>query len=152
MVIIGITGRIGSGKSVIRNWFQNQGAVVIDVDQVAHRYLEPDQETYQEVIQAFGEGILDSDGQINRSRLGNLVFQSPDQLERLNRIIHPPLLQWLRDQFEQFRSVGGEKVLVIDAALLFQWDFGARLRSGDLGGCPEGDQEREDLGVTAVNR
>ncbi len=122
-VVIGITGPIGSGKSVVADWFRKNGAEVIDVDKLAHVFLEPTQSTFEEIISAFGDEILDEQGFIDRKKLGAIVFGSEKRLDRLNRIVHPPLVEELRHRIREAREGPADFLLAIDAALIFQWDL-----------------------------
>ena len=121
MAVIGITGPIGAGKSLAAEQLRALGADVLDVDRLAHEFLEPDRPTFRRLVEAFGPEILDESGRIDRGRLGALVFKDRGQLERLNRLIHPLLLQSLRERMDRFRSQRPGEVLGLDAALLFQW-------------------------------
>jgi dephospho-CoA kinase len=121
VVVIGITGPIGSGKSTVSEILRSKGYEVLDMDRWAHRYLEPDQPTYGEIVKAFGRRILDSSGRIDRGRLGAEVFSDREKLESLNRIVHPVLLRDLRQRIAEFRSTARTGVLGIDAALIFCW-------------------------------
>jgi len=122
-VVIGITGPIGSGKSVVADWFRKSGAEVIDVDKLAHVFLEPTQPTFEEIISAFGDEILDEQGFIDRKKLGEIVFGSEKHLDRLNRIVHPPLVEELRRRIREAKERPAGFLLAIDAALIFQWDL-----------------------------
>jgi len=87
--IIGITGNIATGKSVVRNMLANLGVLGMDADVIAHRVIYPDGGAYQPVITAFGEDILNADGTVSRPRLGQIVFQDPHKLQQLEALIHP---------------------------------------------------------------
>lgn len=119
--VVGITGPIGAGKTRVTEELRARGADIIDVDRLAHEFLEPGQPTYRQLVETFGPEILDASGRIDRRRLGALVFESPERLERLNRVIHPVLVAALQERIRRFRSRDGAAVLGIDAALLFQW-------------------------------
>jgi dephospho-CoA kinase len=123
MIVIGLTGGIGTGKSEAARILQGLGAVIINADQVGHEAYTPHSETWQEVVKAFGEGILQPSGEIDRRKLGGIVFSDPEQLARLNRIMHPRMAkivaQRIKDLAEQDTSV-----VVVEAAILFEagWD------------------------------
>jgi dephospho-CoA kinase len=86
---IGITGPIGCGKSTVAGWLGELGAVVIDADDVARRVVEPGEPALAAVFAAFGDGVRAADGRLDRAALGRLVFADPEQLRRLEAIIHP---------------------------------------------------------------
>lgn len=87
--LIGITGNIATGKSVVRRMLANAGALGLDADVIAHRMIYPQGPAFQDVLAAFGEEILDPNGEISRARLGKIVFQNPSQLAKLESIVHP---------------------------------------------------------------
>ena len=123
MLVIGLTGGIGTGKSEVTRLLGSLGAVVINADQVGHEAYKPDSESWKEVVKAFGEAILRSNREIDRQKLGIIVFGDPDQLAKLNRIMHPRMARIVSEQLESLR-VQGTKVVVVEAALLFEagWD------------------------------
>ena len=123
MLVIGLTGGIGTGKSEVAGLLQSLGAEVIDADQVGHEAYTPDSESWRAVVNAFGEEILRPDGQIDRGRLGAIVFSDPDQLEKLNGIMHPRMARMVGDKIEVLRDKGAPAV-VVEAAVLFEagWD------------------------------
>ncbi|MGB7116355.1 MAG: dephospho-CoA kinase, partial [Anaerolineales bacterium] len=87
--VIGLTGNIATGKSVVRKMLEHLGAFGIDADALAHRTIASGDPGFQPVLEAFGEGILDSSGEIERSKLAHVVFHDKDALSRLELIIHP---------------------------------------------------------------
>lgn len=87
--VIGLTGNIATGKSVLRRMLEHLGAYTIDADALAHRVISKGAPGYQPVLDMFGAWLLDSDGQINRAKLGRLVFADPQALAQLENIIHP---------------------------------------------------------------
>lgn len=123
MLVIGLTGGIGTGKSEVTRLLGSLGAVVINADQVGHEAYKPDSESWKEVVKAFGEAILRTNREIDRQKLGAIVFGDPDQLAKLNRIMHPRMARIVSEQLESLR-VQGAKVVVVEAALLFEagWD------------------------------
>jgi dephospho-CoA kinase len=114
--IIGLTGNIATGKSVVRRMLEHLGAYTIDADALAHRAIAKDAPGYKPVIETFGKWILDSDGQINRSKLGGLVFRDPEALSNLENIVHP-FVEQATDLLVQRAS---QRVVVIEAIKLFE--------------------------------
>ena len=90
MVVIGLTGGILSGKSTISGMLAEKGAVVIDADQIGHEAYKPHTKTWQELVNTFGDSILTQKNEVDRKKLGDIVFADPHALERLNEIVHPP--------------------------------------------------------------
>jgi dephospho-CoA kinase len=123
MIVIGLTGGIGTGKSEVARILQGLGATLISADQVGHEAYRPHSEVWQEVVKAFGEEILQPDGEIDRKKLGSIVFSDPQQLVRLNQIMHPRMARMVAQQIEGLRQEG-VPVVVVEAALLFEagWD------------------------------
>ena len=123
MIVIGLTGGIGTGKSEVARILSMLGAVVIDADQLGHEAYTPHTETWDEVVKAFGEGILQPSGDIDRKQLGAIVFADPEQLARLNGIMHPRMARMVSQQIEKLREEGVPAV-VVEAAVLFEagWD------------------------------
>lgn len=123
MLVIGLTGGIGAGKSEAARHMVSLGAALIDADVVGHEAYTPHAEAWQRVVEAFGEGILQPSGEIDRRSLGAIVFSDPEQLDRLNGIMHPLMARMVQGRIEALEAEGA-KVVVVEAALLFEagWD------------------------------
>ena len=119
MKVIGLTGGIGSGKSTVSKYLQELGAVLIDADKVGHAAYLPNTDTWREIVASFGEQILASDGNIDRKKLGAIVFSSPESLARLNQIVHPRMYEMMKSEIEEYRQQGVE-VVVLEAAILLE--------------------------------
>ena len=117
MKIIGLTGGIGTGKSTVAGFLKELGATVIDVDKVWHETLKPDTEVGEEVVAAFGEGIVTPEGGIDRKKLGEIVFSDPEALARLNNIMHPWMYDTVKARLKEYRGQG-VGVVVLEAPLL----------------------------------
>lgn len=122
MLNIGLTGGIGSGKSTVAQWFVKQGVPVLDADKTVHRLLLADSTTISKVIQEFGRDILDENQHINRSILGELVFKDDDARRRLERIVHPRVVQSMTEERDALRDCGAE-ICIWDVPLLFEAGF-----------------------------
>jgi dephospho-CoA kinase len=119
--VIGLTGGIASGKTMVSQRLAELGAHVIDADRVGHRVLEPDGEAYEQVIREFGEAILDGERRIVRQKLGALVFADPKQLRALNAISHPRMAARMAREIAEVRArPEPPPAIVLDAAILFQ--------------------------------
>ena len=114
--IIGLTGNIATGKSVVRRMLEHLGAYTIDADALAHRAIAKDAPGYKPIVETFGKWILSPDGQIDRSKLGGLVFRDPDALMKLENIVHP-LVEQAIDLLVQR---AGQRVVVIEAIKLLE--------------------------------
>ena len=119
MLVIGLTGSIGTGKSAVTGRLEQLGAKIINADHVGHDAYTPNSEIWNEVVRAFGEEILEAGGAIDRKKLGALVFADSEQLAKLNAIMHPRMAGMVSDRIEQFRSAGA-RVVVVEAALMFE--------------------------------
>ncbi|CAB4915865.1 unannotated protein [freshwater metagenome] len=116
MLVIGLTGGIGSGKSLAAQYFAELGALVIDADQLARAAIERGTSGFDEVVSIFGDSILDN-GDINRRALGELVFKDPSRKLELEAIIHP----FVRSEFEAaVESLTGDQRLVYEIPLLYE--------------------------------
>ena len=123
MLVIGLTGSIGTGKSETARQLEALGASIISADQVGHEAYTPNTEAWEQVVAVFGDDILLDDGEIDRRKLGSIVFSDPSQLEKLNQIMHPRMARMVSDKIEALHGQG-VKVVVVEAALLFEagWD------------------------------
>lgn len=119
MLVVGLTGSIGTGKSEVTRVLQELGAKVINADQVGHEAYTPHTESWNAVVDAFGRDILQPDGQIDRRKLGAIVFADPGQMAKLNGIMHPRMAGMVSEKIEQMRSQGVQ-VVVVEAALMFE--------------------------------
>ncbi len=123
MIVIGLTGGPGTGKSTVAAMLARRGAAVIEADRLGHQAYAPGTEGWQAVVEAFGPEILGPDNTVDRARLGALVFADPGKLRRLNAIVHPIIRRLITEQLEKYRNAGA-RVVVVEAALLFEagWD------------------------------
>ena len=123
MIVIGLTGGIGSGKSEVSRLLPELGAAVINADQVGHQAYAPHSETWREIVHAFGAQVLQENGEIDRRKLGGIVFADPAQRARLNAIMHPRMARMVSDQLDELRAKGCPAA-VVEAAVLFEagWD------------------------------
>lgn len=120
MLTIGLTGGIGSGKSTVTKILAELGAPIIDADKVGHAIYLPGGPAYDDMINAFGEGILATDRTIDRRKLGPIVFADPAALKRLNSIVHPKMFARMREMIDAMRAGGERKPIVIEAAILIE--------------------------------
>jgi len=119
MKVIGLTGGIGSGKSTVSQFLAELGAVILDADVVGHEALKPDTEVWHKVVAAFGRQILTPIGDIDRAKLGEIVFGKPESLSQLNQIMHPRMYDMVKAQLEEYRRQGVAAV-VLEAPLLIE--------------------------------
>lgn len=117
MTVIGITGPTGAGKTTALHALEQLGAIVLDADRVYHRLLAESPAMQTALVQAFGPGILDGDGAIDRKRLAGAVY--PDRLEELNQITHPLIITAVMEEVEKARTEG-YPAAAIDAIALVE--------------------------------
>lgn len=121
---IGITGGVGSGKSVVMELLEKEfGAAVILADLVAHDLMEPGAVSYQQIVAEFGTEILDEEGRIHRPSLSKIVFGNPESLEKLNAITHPNVKKEILARIARFREEEKASVIAVEAALLIEGGY-----------------------------
>jgi dephospho-CoA kinase len=120
MIVAGLTGGIGSGKSTVARFFEEQGAVVINADEMAHRAIRRGSAAYDRVVSLFGKDILDPDGEIDRKNLGKIVFDDPNLLLELNRIVHPIVFEAWRRKKEKIAGDTPDAVVIFEVPLLVE--------------------------------
>lgn len=120
MKVIGITGGIGAGKSMVLSYLSAKDkSETLEADKLAHQLMKKGQETYKKIANEFGEEILDVNQEIDRASLAKVVLNDKDALHRLNSIVHPDVKEYIRDLIRQKKEEGLE-FLFIEAALLIQ--------------------------------
>ncbi|MDF9760214.1 dephospho-CoA kinase [Peribacillus simplex] len=117
--IIGITGGIASGKSSVSLYLQELGFTIVDADLASRAVVEPGEDAYHQVVEAFGEDILLADGNIDREKLGSIIFHDQEKRLLLNGIVHPAVRNWMRLKTEEALAAGEETVFM-DIPLLFE--------------------------------
>jgi dephospho-CoA kinase len=119
MLLVGLTGNIGSGKSAVAQLLSERGATIIDADVLARRAVEVGTPAYKAIAERWGTSILSSDGAIDRAALRRIVFSDPVQLEQLNAYVHPEVERMREVLVEQARD-RGDRLVVCDVPLLFE--------------------------------
>jgi dephospho-CoA kinase len=120
MLIVGLTGGVASGKTVISQILKEEGATIIDADQIARDLVEPHTPTWNELRRIFGEEILDPKGFIRRKKLAAKVFSDPEQRSLLNQVLHPRIKEEMDRRVKEIGQKDPEAIIVIDAALLVE--------------------------------
>jgi dephospho-CoA kinase len=119
MKIIGLTGNIASGKTEVAKIFKELGAKIIDADRIAREVVEPGERAWQEIVEEFGRDILQSDGSIDRKKLGGIVFNDDEKREQLNRITHPRIMTKIIEVIDKYKKEN-VKLVIIEAALIVE--------------------------------
>lgn len=117
---IGLTGGIASGKSIVSKTLQDLGAVAISTDEIGHRIMEPHKKAWYDIIAYFGQEILNDDLTINRQKLGAIVFDNREKLNKLNKITHPHILAEMREAIQRIASDNPDAVAVVEVPLLYE--------------------------------
>jgi len=117
--IVGLTGGIATGKSTVADIFRELGIVVIDADELSRRIVEPGEPALQDIVDTFGAQVLDDDGTLDRTRLGEKIFQDDDARRRLEAITHPRIAEAMLERANSAFDAG-ESWVIYDAALLVE--------------------------------
>lgn len=120
MKIIGLTGGIATGKSQVSSILSELGAMVIDADIVAREVVQKGLPAWQQLKDTFGKEYFLSNGELNRRKLGQLVFSHPDELAKLNSITHPAIKAKIEERINDLKVQGYNGIVVVDAALLLE--------------------------------
>lgn len=121
MLVVGLTGNIGCGKSSLSDIFRDEGIKIIDADIIARQIYE-DEKLLRKVYETFGNDIKNEDGSLNRKALGRIVFSDDEKLIQLNKLTHPVIRQKVSDEIEEYKSQN-EEIVILDAALLVESDY-----------------------------
>lgn len=119
MKVIGLTGGIGTGKSTVSQFLTELGAVIISADEVGHEAFKPGTEAWREIVATFGDRFLTPGGEIDRKKLGELVFGDTEARTQLNRIMHPRMHDMILAHLAELRQQG-VRVVVLEAPLLIE--------------------------------
>ena len=119
MTVLGLTGNIASGKSMVASMFEALGSKVIDVDDIARKIVEPSEPAWEEIVHTFGRSILNPDNTINRKTLGEIIFNDEAKRTLLNNITHPKIMKQVRDNVVKY-EIEGVEVVIIEAALIVE--------------------------------
>jgi dephospho-CoA kinase len=120
MLCVGLTGNIASGKSTAASFFAELGAHVIDADRVVHVLLRTGTSTYNKIVEVFGRLILGEDGEIDRRKLGKIVFSDEDKRSRLNALTHPDVEAAIEKTISGLEQASSHGIVIVDAALIVE--------------------------------
>ena len=120
MKVIGLTGGVGTGKSIVAGMFHDLGAAVLDADRIAHSLMEPRTAVWRKIRTKFGKGIFTRAGRIDRRQLGSVVFHTPRHLRVLCRIVHPEVRKRIQELLRQLERRQPNGVAVLDIPLLIE--------------------------------
>ncbi|NWG04020.1 MAG: dephospho-CoA kinase [Syntrophaceae bacterium] len=120
MLIVGLTGGVASGKTAVSQVLKEEGAYIIDADQIARELVQPRQPAWNELVRAFGQDILQDDGTIHRKKLAERIFGNSNERKRLNQILHPRIKEEMNRRAKEIGTKDPEAIVVIDAPLLVE--------------------------------
>ncbi|MBZ5608880.1 MAG: dephospho-CoA kinase [Acidobacteriia bacterium] len=120
MLRVGLTGGLASGKSFVGQALADLGCHLIEADELGHQVLLPGAEVFDDVVNLFGDRILDQEGFIDRRKLAALVFDQPEMLEKLNRLVHPAVGARQRRMIEEIQRTDPDAIVVVAAAILVE--------------------------------
>ena len=140
MLRVGLTGGIASGKSTVASMLRDLDCPVLDADTLGHELLEQGQDAYNEVVREFGREILDGYGNVDRGKLGPIIFADAQKRARLNQILHPRILDVVRKWFKALDQIGGPELAVVEAALIIEAGYNKELDRVIVCWCPPEQQ------------
>jgi dephospho-CoA kinase len=142
MLRVGLTGGIATGKTTAGQMFVELGCHLIDADRITHELLEPGQSVHAAVVQAFGTGILASDGTIDRKTLGEIVFKDPAARATLNSLVHPAVIQRQQQWLNEIETSDPGGIGIVDAALMIEVGTYKNYDKVIVVACPPEEQKR----------
>lgn len=148
----GLTGGVACGKSTVAGMLRELGARIIDADKIGHEMLLSTSPAFPELVAAFGRGILDSAGRIDRNKLGALVFADPAKLQQLNRIVHPRIIERTGHLAAEHCSQIPAAVVIVDAALIYETGIAGRFVKTIVVWCRPEQQIERLMAKTTLSR
>jgi dephospho-CoA kinase len=127
VIVAGLTGGIATGKSTVSAFLEQAGAVIVDADKIARHLVRKGQPAWQKIVDAFGLSILLPDGELDRSRLGEIIFNDPHQKRILNRIVHPEVGSETAVQLAEIEKNQPDSLVILDVPLLIESGMNAGL-------------------------
>ena len=118
MILIGLTGGIGCGKSEVSRHLEKRGAIIVDADLIVRELQQPGGEIFLRMVEMFGEKVVSTDGSLNRAAVANEVFKDADLLKKLNSLIHPVVRRVMNERVESHRAT--DKIVILDIPLLVE--------------------------------
>lgn len=119
-LLVGLTGGMGSGKTLASSYFQESGAYILDADLVCRQLVEPGQSALSEISDRFGKDVIDASGKLDRKKLGQIVFSNPKRKEELESILHPKVFEFEKNKYRAICQKDPKALVIVDAALLIE--------------------------------
>src|SRR3990172_7564053 len=126
MISAGLTGGIGCGKSTVAALFAALGAVTLNSDEIGRRMMQPGNVVYDRIVSGFGHEVVDANGQLDRAKLADIVFNDMDKLKHLNAIVHAPVLREIDREVLLNRQKNPHAVILVESAILFEAGLNSR--------------------------
>lgn len=120
MIIVGLTGGLGTGKSTVTGLFKELGAYIIDWDELARDAIHPHSKAWEEIVAHFGKGILNDDLTVNRQKLADVVFSDKERLAKLNQIVHPEVFKEDERITSEIKNLDPDALIIKDIPLFFE--------------------------------
>jgi len=120
MIIVGLTGGVGTGKSTVTNFFRELGAYIIDWDELAREVIRPQLRAWKEIVEYFGKDFLNEDMTVNRQKLAEIVFSDKKKVTKLNQIVHPEVFKEDERITNEIKSLNPDALIIKDIPLLFE--------------------------------
>lgn len=120
MIIVGLTGSVGTGKSTVTNFFRELGAYIIDWDELARKVTHPNLKAWKGIVEYFGKDFLNEDLTINRQKLAEIVFPDKEKVTKLNQIVHPEVFKEDERITNEIKSLDPDALIIKDIPLLFE--------------------------------
>jgi dephospho-CoA kinase len=120
MIIVGLTGSVGTGKSTVTNFFKELGAYIIDWDELARDVIQPHLRAWKEIVEYFGKNFLNEDLTVNRQKLAEMVFSDKEKVAKLNQIVHPEVFREDERITNEIKSLDPDALVIKDIPLLFE--------------------------------
>ncbi len=129
MLLFGVTGGIGCGKTVVCNFLKQKGIPIIEADPLAKELTNRLPEIRQALIAEFGRKVYNPDGKLNKDVLSQIVFSDPKAREKINQIIHPHVLNWIKEEAQRLQKEEKQKLVGVEAALIYEAEMDKMLNA-----------------------
>ncbi|GAB4176708.1 MAG: dephospho-CoA kinase [Calditrichia bacterium] len=119
-IVVAVTGGMGCGQTTVASFFKKFGAYVVNADEMAKKAIDRNDELRKKLKQTFGSRIFHRNGKLNRKKLASMVFQDESKLTKLNKLVHPHMVENIIEEIEKARESGKYKIIMVDAALIYE--------------------------------
>ena len=119
-LLVGLTGGMGTGKTLAASIFKELGAHILDADLICRKLVQPGQPALKEISEYFGENILNKTRNLDRKKLGQVIFNDPDKKKILENILHPKVFEFEKNEYKNICNINPRALVIIDAALLIE--------------------------------